>query len=388
MNKWFVTKTSTCPTRPRPLFAASRFTQPLLAAAFLTLAIALLGPGSARADDRDDDDRAVRVMTYNVDEGTDFQELTAAKTFPQFLAAVTTTYQNILATKPAERAAAMAREIARQRTDVVGLQEASILRTGAHGSPATTVRADLLQLLISELAKLGQHYAVVAIVPGLDAQAPSLLGFDVRLTTQDAIIARTDIDILTIHIQVQHFATLLTVPTAIGPITIPRGWAALDAVIRGQALRFVTTHLDPNSPPVQLAQAKELLQTAGDTLLPVVFAGDFNATADDPSNPTFASYQTIIDGGFQDVWKLEHRHKPGFTCCQDPNLLNAKSALNHRSDLILLRGRTGVDDVKLVGDHQADRTPSGLWPSDHAGVVATLKRDRGDEGNREVAGNR
>jgi endonuclease/exonuclease/phosphatase family metal-dependent hydrolase len=386
MNQWFVRKTD---TRSRAFFSARSFAQRVLAAALLTLAIGALGSAPARADDRDDDNRAVRAMTYNVDEGTDFQELIAAQTPFQFVAAVTTTYQNILATKPAERAAAMARVIARRQPDVIGLQEASILRTGPHGSPATTVQADLLQLLIGELEKLGQHYVVVAIVPGLDAQAPSLLGFDVRLTTQDAIIARTDIDMLTIHVQVQHFATLLTVPTAIGPITIPRGWAALDAVVRGQALRFVTTHLDPDSPPIQLAQAKELLQTAGDTPLPVVFAGDFNATADDPSNPTFATYQAIIDGGFQDAWKLvEHPHQPGFTCCQDANLLNVNSALSHRSDLILLRGRTDVDDVRLVGDHQADRTPSGLWPSDHAAVVATLKRDRGDEDHRKVAGDR
>ena len=196
MSKWFVRKTNTRSASRNSFFSAIRYALPLLGAAFLTLAIIVLGPASARADDRDDDVRAVRVMTYNVDEGTDFQELIAAHNPFQFVVAVTTTYQNILAARPAVRAAAMARKIAIKRPDVVGLQEASILRTGAPRTPATTVQADLLQLLISELTKLGQHYAVIAIVPGLDAQAPSLLGFDVRLTTQDAIIARTDIDML------------------------------------------------------------------------------------------------------------------------------------------------------------------------------------------------
>src|SRR5262245_13822902 len=37
--------------------------------------------------------------------------------------------------------------------------------------------------------------------------------------------------------------------------------------------------------------------------------------------------------------------------------------------------RAGVDDVKLAGDDQADRTGSGLWPFGRPGVV---KRDRGD----------
>jgi endonuclease/exonuclease/phosphatase family metal-dependent hydrolase len=354
-------------TSPRPFSSAGRHAPHLLAATLLTFASLMVG--SARADDGEREDRSVRVMTQNMDEGTDFLELIAARSLPEFLAAVTVTYQNILATKPTERATAMAREIAREKPDLVGLQEASILRTG-NTAPATIVKMDLLESLLSELTKLGEHYAVVAIVPGLDAEAPSTLGFDVRVTTQDAIIARTDIDLLTIQIQVEHFKTTLTIPTVIGPITIPRGWASIDAIIRGRALRFVTTHLEPNSPAVQLAQATELVQIAGHTTLPVVFAGDFNATANDPLNPTFATYQALIKAGFVDVWK---RERPGFTCCQNPNLLNSKSTLNQRIDLILLSDAFGTGDVNLVGNKQADRTPLGLWPSDHAGVAATLR---------------
>jgi hypothetical protein len=38
-----------------------------------------------------------------------------------------------------------------------------------------------------------------------------------------------------------------------------------------------------------------------------------------------------------------------------------------------LRGGVSVDDVELIGDSDADRTmPSGLWPSDHAGLIATF----------------
>ena len=42
-------------------------------------------------------------------------------------------------------------------------------------------------------------------------------------------------------------------------------------------------------------------------------------------------------------------------------------------DLILFRGPFKVDDVDVVGEDPDDRTESGLWPSDHAGVVATLE---------------
>jgi hypothetical protein len=34
-----------------------------------------------------------------------------------------------------------------------------------------------------------------------------------------------------------------------------------------------------------------------------------------------------------------------------------------------------VEEVRVVGDRRGDRTPSGLWPSDHAGVVAVLTLD-------------
>src|SRR5438270_3040580 len=131
----------------------------------------------------------IRILTQNMDEGTDFNELLAATSPGAFLASVTATYQNILATRPSERAATMARQIAREHPDIVGLQEASILRTGPV-SPATTVKSDSLQSLQDELEKLGEHYRIAPIIPGFDAEAPSTLGFDVRLPTQEAILVR------------------------------------------------------------------------------------------------------------------------------------------------------------------------------------------------------
>jgi hypothetical protein len=329
-----------------------------------------------------DDDHAVRVMTQNMDEGTDFVELSMAHTLAQFVAAVTVTYNDILATKPAERAVAMAREIARQRPHLVALQEASVLRTGT-GGPATTVKSDLLQSLVDALAGLGQPYRVVAIVPGFDAQAPSTLGFDVRLTTQDAILVRVEPDSLTwSNLQIQQFGVIATGLSPVGPITSLHGWASIDVKYRGRSFRFVTTHLDAVSPPVQLAQASELVRTAGATTLPVIFAGDFNSTADSSLDPSFPAYQAIINAGFADAWPIKRAPDPGFTCCQAPDLLNTTSLLNHRIDLILFRGGFGVADIGLVGNTPPDRTPAGLWPSDHAGVVATLRTSDSDQDGR------
>jgi endonuclease/exonuclease/phosphatase family metal-dependent hydrolase len=354
--------------RPGRATRTRRGAKSLIVAVIFAAALASGPTTSSRAEDDD----VVRIMTQNMDEGTDYQALLAATSLGAFVAAVTTTYQGILATNPAERAAAIAGEIARERPDIVGLQEASIVRTG-NVAPATDVQSDLLQSLLDNLAPLGQHYSVAAIIPGLDAEAPSTLGFDVRLTTQDAILVRTGLAVANNH--AQHYLSNVVASTAVGPITLPRGWASIDVAIEGRTFRFVTTHLDV-TPAIQLAQVKELIPAAGNTTLPVIFSGDFNATADNGLDPTFPTYQAVINAGFLEAWPQKRAPDPGFTCCQAPNLLNTPSSLNHRIDLFLLRGAFGITDIRLIGNKPGDRTPSGLWPSDHAGVVVTLKLPR------------
>jgi len=351
-----------------------------IAAACIALAAFIAGPPTARADDDD----GIRLVTQNMYVGSALPALNGAATRAQIAAAVTTFYNNILDSKPAERAAAMAREIARHRAHLVALQEAAVLRTGT-GGPATTVRADLVQLLLDALAGLGQRYVAVAIVPGLDIQAPSTLGFDVRLTNQDAILARADLlpgELDVSNLQIEQFGIKLTVPTILGPFTDPRGWAAIDVKMRGQRFRFVTTHLDSSVPAIRVAQAGELLQTAANTSLPVIVAGDTNIAADTSLDPSFPAYQAMISAGFSDAWQVRRAPDPGFTCCQAPNLLNPTSLLNHRIDLVMVRGEFGVTDISLIGNQPADRTVSGLWPSDHAGVAATLRLPSRQADNR------
>ena len=60
-------------------------------------------------------------------------------------------------------------------------------------APATDVESDQLEALLGELRRLGQHYEAVAILPNLDVEAPTLLGFDARLTDRTVIIARAGV---------------------------------------------------------------------------------------------------------------------------------------------------------------------------------------------------
>jgi len=123
-----------------------------VAIAFLSLAAFMAAPPPAMA--QDNSDGGIRLVTQNMYVGTSFAPLSAAQTPGQLLAAVALIYNNIVASKPAERAAAMAREIAQHRPDLVALQEATILRTGTGLGPATTLRSDFVQSLLDELAGL------------------------------------------------------------------------------------------------------------------------------------------------------------------------------------------------------------------------------------------
>jgi len=205
-------------------------------------------------------------------------------------------------------------------------------------------------------------------------ELPSALGIDVRHTDREVILARKDLstaDLKVSNVQAGHFTTNCVIPTRIGTITIKRGWVSADIKIRGTRVRVVSTHLDGDcpDPAIQTAQSMELLQAAGATNLPLVFIGDFNS---DPITGSTAAYGTLTAAGFTDAWGVAGVG-PGFTCCQESFLLNPGSTLSRRIDLVLVRGDFAVLGIDVAGDESSDRTPSGLWPSDHAGVVATLR---------------
>ena len=124
-------------------------------------------------------------------------------------------------------------------------------------------------------------------------------------------------------------------------------------------------------------QAAELLSILGNPARPLLLAGDFNSAADGSSTPTYAN---ISAAGDTDVWSQASPKEDGFTDAHDKDLLNTESKLSRRIDFIFERdafssgtGRIpGLVRATVVGDEQADRTASGLWPSDHGGIVARL----------------
>ena len=330
------------------------------------------------------------VMTWNLDFGTDLGPILAATDRFEFASAVAAAFTQAHTSDIPGRAKAWADEIERARPDLIGLQEAVLWRTQtpADFSPtpnATTVEADLVGLLLAELRSRGLSYEVVIAQTGTDIEAPGLFptGFvDVRLTQREVILARKSPGLKLTNAQGGQYAAYMTVPTIIGvPVALPWAWASVDVARHGQSFRFATTHLDPISSVAQQLQANEFLAGPGGTRLPIIWVGDFNSDAEGTvitgAPSATATYGSIIASGYADTWTARHPSNPGFTCCQATDLLNLTSTLTERVDLVLTRGPFHVGKASLVGDEASDQLSSGLWPSDHAGVVVTLELDSG-----------
>ena len=93
-------------------------------------------------------------------------------------------------------------------------------------------------------------------------------------------------------------------------------------------------------------------------------------TCDCNTVPGSPPYAVLVAAGLNDSWLASEHGKPGFTCCHE-SLLDP-AALKSRIDYVFSRGLAAVAD-QIVGTNPGDRsTPSGFWPSDHAGLFAVL----------------
>ncbi len=331
----------------------------------------------------------LRVMTYNVDEGTDYIELLQATSLADVTNAMAFTIFQVRSTDPAARADAIAAQIAAASPQLVGLQEVTQWRTGSNpvalvtqDPSLLTLEFDFLQLVQDALVKRSQHYRLVLVANQFDLPVlPTSTGEFVKATNRIAMLARTDLDPADFHVdsvQTGTYAAELVInppfplPLFIPvPIHAPRAWIAADVTFQGAQVRFITTHLESVSPLLRRAQATQLRNGPASTTLPVIIAMDANAQAGPP--PIEDTYQDFLDAGYTDAWTTTHPSEPGFTFGQAQFVNNPVSLLFQRIDLILLHGAITAQAADVLGDDLADRTSDGLWPSDHAAVAARLK---------------
>jgi hypothetical protein len=324
----------------------------------------------------------VTVMTRNLYLGSELGGLFEATSEAELVAAASEVWANVLASDFPARAEVLATEVAEHRPLLIGLQEVSRF-TAVSPVSGASISIDFLDILLDALSDAGLHYEAVAIAPAFEGTLPAIdptLGFVLAtLLDRDVILVRSDVppaQLTVLDEQVGLFAAALTLPVLGAPLRIDRGWGYVDVRVRNREFRFVNSHFEafdrpPITPPelVRQAQARELLAGPLDTDLPVVLLGDFNSDAESDG----LAYRILIDeGGFEDAWSTANPGDPGLTCCHDADLKNKKIDLHSRIDLILVRDGVRVREMERVGIDLAMRTPDGLWPSDHAGVVGRV----------------
>jgi endonuclease/exonuclease/phosphatase family metal-dependent hydrolase len=279
----------------------------------------------------------------------------------------------------------MAALIRTLRPDLIGVHEAELIRIqtpgdffSPNGRPAEHVAYDFVALLLNALKQSRLNYRAVARSQNFDIELPRANPngtlTDVRVTDRDVILARGDVEVDPRSITKRNYNAAITV----GSMLLPRGFVAIDAVVGGTTYRFVTTHLEPGTfPPeenIRVEQVNELIDALDDldrkNSLPLIVVGDFNSEA--PGGDAYGAMTRYA--GYADVWtERVGVTAEGFTCCQDSDLLNQDSLLDERIDLVFAKN---IDLRRVVARTGLDRpwqkTASGLWPSDHAAVFASL----------------
>jgi len=270
------------------------------------------------------------------------------------------------------------------------------------------------------LAAAGASYYPAAVVENIDLRditvtppgipgvpfvidgAPALL----VARDRDVILARADVTATTVAFPCPrpsadgcNYQAVFGLPTPVGPLSVERGFVAVDATVGDRPFRFVNTHLevhdlDPQNPLLnffQAAQAAELIQTLALTTPPgvtPVVVGDINSSPEHvpvpgpvPLPPPFdqgipTPYMQFVGAGYVDSWTLRPDSISGFTCCQLADLSNMRTLLFERIDMVFAGSAPSkLARPRVLGDTVADKTPPpglGLWPSDHGAVAVSL----------------
>lgn len=194
-----------------------------------------------------------------------------------------------------------------------------------------------------------------------------------------------------------NYSTYATADLPFDTLILERGFVAVDVDVNGAVYRVVNTHLEvenldpanPLSPLIQSAQATELkavLDSFPGAVEQLVI-GDFNSTPEDPlfpdplEGPFVRPYQQLAQGvdvvgqptaaPYVDTWLLRPGSPVGYTCCE-PSLFGATFNVFERKDLVFSRSVPDGVKANVFGNNRADKTASGLWPSDHAGLFVRV----------------
>jgi endonuclease/exonuclease/phosphatase family metal-dependent hydrolase len=325
--------------------------------------------------------RQLTVMSRNLYIGADVDPVLQALFTPSpydDLAALQQALGQLQRTDFGSRVWALADEIVRTKPDVVGLQEVYELAVipAYLGLPGDPIDIDFLEALQYALLMRGANYVVAA-----------------RNTLTNAVLASGAVTIVDHDVLLVDPARVTLVGTPIEqvfqhnlldgvqdpPVEVLRGYVAHVAVVNGVPAFLLNSHTESGSGPdyelLRFAQASELAYVISQSPVPgVILTGDLN---DVPGSPL---YGVLAGAGLRDLWAALRPGVAGYSCCHAADLSNTLPMLDERIDYVWTMGLDGPSgrpqgQIGLTGN-----TPSALlagaygsiWPSDHAGVVATV----------------
>ena len=200
---------------------------------------------------------------------------------------------------------------------------------------------------------------------------------DGRLTMRDVILAKRGSTVRTGETDGAHYTTMFVPRIGWGLPDPGRARLGLDrGRVRGSStgFRFVNTHLEAfGEDTIREAQAKELFAPGGplDTDEQVILVGDLNSGTEARHNihgTDQLAFQALLgeEGfGMTDNGAVQ-------SCCYS-DLFDPTQVFDHTVDHVLTKPALETRNAFVTGNDPAERTPSGLWPSDHGGVVSTLE---------------
>jgi len=356
------------------------FWKNLLLRAILIVVLLLVAiPGRAQ---KDRNDAAVKIMTQNMDAGTDLGFVVALGA----PSGVDLTLAEIMTGRIPERADLLGKAIADEKPDLVALQEVTLWRTGPTPDTATNVLYDQLQMLLTTLNKYKEPYDVVAVNTVTDIALPGTTGA-VRFTDRNALLMRASLRPPALHISEVH-SRIFDATLNFQGLIVPAGWITASIHMGNRHFQFVTTHLQspvpgfPEATEVQTAQATQLIHELRNVRVPVIMAGDFNADAilgSGGSGPDNTDTVALIESaGYAEVWQVANPGNPGPTWplyLEDqypPPFYFAPFSPFERIDLFFSKGIDAVGAGQVVVPLPfLSGSPCDV--SDHAGVIAIFQ---------------
>jgi endonuclease/exonuclease/phosphatase family metal-dependent hydrolase len=354
----------------------------------------------------------VSVQTYNMDGGGDLTPLFDSSL--SLVAATSIVWRDMVAGDITTRAKGMARNLARTRPDVVGLQEVAVwsaapfdLATQRPTGPFA-VQYDSLATLLAELARLGTPYRVASTVKTFGNEAfplPAITGVDSTGAPLASLVTFTDSNVVLVresalahgmrlsNAQSHLYQAALELSLNGQTVYSTRGWAQVDIRVHGRSFRFVDTHLEAWGVPdtlkdqVRNPQAMELAAVLAASPIPVVLVGDINARPDMCTNTprtteaehaldqNVKAYTILRTSGLTEAWYAVHPRNAcsprswtsGSRILDDPANL-----LTHRIDDVFTSAGARTVAVTVVGNRPSAMS-GGLWPSDHASTWAIVR---------------